>query len=154
MLLSSIETGDLDRLSAALQRAAAPTADLVQSIIATCTRLPNLRATQAHRIARLIESEAWTDAALALIACELPQWRLRQLACDEDQWFCTLSRQLQLPAHLDDPAEGSHAAAALAILDAFLAARRRMLTAREMQVAAVPTVRPAPDRALCCDNFS
>jgi len=154
MLLNSIGTGDLDRLTATVQCAAAPTADLIRSIIAACPRLGNLGGKEAGRIARMIESEAWTDAALALIACELPQWRLRRLACDDDQWFCTLSRQPQLPAHLDDGAEGSHTAAALAILDAFLAARRRMLTARATQAPAVPTVRPVSQHVLCCDNFS
>lgn len=49
-----------------------------------CARAPVLsRTRKVSRIGRLIEAAAWTDAALALIELELPQWetsstRIRQ----------------------------------------------------------------------------
>ena len=36
---------------------------------------------------------AWTDAALALIDLELPQWQFRRIAYDEGEWSCALSRE-------------------------------------------------------------
>src|SRR5690348_5787668 len=44
------------------------------------------------RLAQLIESRAWTDAALALIDLELPFWQVRRLAYDDGEWYCALSR--------------------------------------------------------------
>ena len=63
---------------------------------------------------------AWTDAALALIELELPQWRVRRLAYDDGEWYCSLSRGRELPDWLDQPVEGRHADLALAILSAFV----------------------------------
>ena len=76
------------------------------------------------RIERLIQSGAWTDAALALIDLELPQWQLRRIAYDEGEWHCALSRERELPDWLDQSVEGRHADLALAILSAFVEARR------------------------------
>jgi len=150
-----VETGDLDRLSAALRLAPTPTPELIRSLIAgACTRLPNLGAQASQQITCMIEAEAFTDVALGLVRCELPQWSLRRLVRDGDAWLCALSHQPHMPEELDDTADGRHAVAALAILDAFLEARRRTLSARELQTGAVPSVRPIPDPAICCDNFS
>lgn len=71
------------------------------------------------RVKRLIRSRAWTDAALALIDLELPQWQVRRLAYDGGEWHCALSRQRELPDWLDQPIETRHADLALAILSAF-----------------------------------
>ena len=35
---------------------------------------------KAARLRRLIQSQAWTDAALAFIDLELPQWQVRRLS--------------------------------------------------------------------------
>src|SRR6266404_8632247 len=76
------------------------------------------------RIERLIGSGAWTDAALALIDLELPQWQVRRIAYDEGEWYCALSRERELPDWLDQSVEGRHADLALAILTAFVEAER------------------------------
>ena len=76
------------------------------------------------RIERLIGSGAWTDAALALIDLELPQWQIRRIAYDEGEWHCALSRQRELPEWLDQSIETHHADLALAILSAFVDAQR------------------------------
>jgi hypothetical protein len=154
MSIVAVEFADVDWAGAALRRAPAPTDALIQSLIrATCTRLPNLRKVETTRIARLIEAGAFIDAALAIVACELPQWQLRRLAYDAGEWHCALSREPHMPEVLDDSADGHHENAALAILDAFLEARRHTLAVRE-QARTVPQVRPTTGQVVCVDNFA
>ena len=109
-----------------LHNAYAVTAEFLSDIISqTCRRFPCTgQSAKTARIERLIESGAWTDAALALIDLELPQWQLRRIAYDEGEWHCALSRERELPDWLDQSAEGRHADLALAILSAFVEARR------------------------------
>ena len=139
-----------------LRDAGCVTAEFLSDIIrATCRRFPsavqNFRST---RIERLIESQAWTDATLALIDLELPQWQVRRLAYDEGEWYCALSRQRELPDWLDQSIEAHHADLALAILSAFVEARRIGAPATR------PSVPRAPRRAdtfyepVYSDNFA
>jgi hypothetical protein len=143
-----------DRLDDEVRRAPAPAPGLFDKIVAgACSRIPVLsRAGKAARIDRLIAAGAWTDAALALVALELPAWELRRLICDGGEWFCSLSPQPNVPAFLDDTADGSHELLALAILRAFLQARR--MTNAAPRPATVPAVRPDAAVAVCCDNFA
>src|SRR5689334_22841665 len=109
-----------------LRNAYAVSAKFLSDIVRqTCRRFPS---TAQHgktaRIERLIQSGAWTDAALALIDLELPQWQLRRIAYDEGEWHCALSRERELPDWLDQSAEGRHADLPLAILSAFVEAQR------------------------------
>ena len=86
---------------------------------------PSLGQTEkTARIERLIQSGAWTDAALALIDLELPHWQVRRIAYDEGEWYCALSRERELPDWLDQSIEARHADLALAILSAFVEAQR------------------------------
>jgi hypothetical protein len=149
------ETG-LSLLANQLRLAQAVTPDLISRIVAVaCVRLPVLAsAGKAIRIDQLIESEAWTDAAIALIELELPQWKLRRLVYEDGEWHCCLSKQPSLPAGLDETAEASHEILPLAMLGAFLEARQRVVTAREVPSSTVPEFRPTPEHAVCCDNFA
>jgi hypothetical protein len=139
-----------------LHDADAVTSELMAEIVVTtCRRFPPIRSTgKTARIARLIGSEAWTDAALALIDLELPQWQVRRIVYDEDEWHCALSRQRALPDWLDQAIEAHHADLPLAILAAFVEARH--VTAPSNRTS----VPPAPWRAelrcepVCCDNFA
>ncbi len=144
----------LERLDEAVRFAPKPTAELFAKIIAgACIRIPVFgKSRRAAGIGGLVESRAWTDAALALIELELPSWKLRRLIWEEGEWFCSLSRQPNLPAALDDTADASHEVMPLAILLAFLRARRKA-AAMPNPVAAVPAVEPAPVGLLCCENF-
>lgn len=153
MTFGSDRTVLLDRLDEAIRFAAAPTPGLVDKIIAgACTRIPVLnRSGRVGGIARLMESGAWADAALVLIELELPDWKLRRLICEDGQWHCALSRHPNLPAALDDTADASHEVMPLAILSAFLQARRRTWPAVR---SAVPAVEPAAADLVCCDNFA
>jgi hypothetical protein len=145
----------LDRLDEALRDAPEPTLGLLAKlIVGACVRIPVLgKSATATRIGWLAEKDAWTEAALALIELEVPDWKLRRLVYEDGEWFCSLSRQPNLPIELDDTADGSHAVMSLAILLAFLRARRSAgLTAQPR--TAVPAIAPAPVALMCCDNFA
>jgi hypothetical protein len=116
-----------DRLDEELRLAPEPARGLFAKIIGSaCARIPVLnKSGRVSRIDRLIESGAWTDAALALIELELPAWRLRRLVCDSGEWLCSLSRQPNLPIELDDTVDARHEVLPLAILRAFIDARRK-----------------------------
>jgi len=45
----------------------------------------------------LIESEAWTEAALALVELELPLWKLRRLVHEEGIWLCSPQQTVEPP---------------------------------------------------------
>lgn len=120
-----------------------------------CRRLPSVRRTQQfERFERLIGSGAWTDAALALLDLELPQWRLRQIAYDAGEWHCALSRQRELPDWLDQSVESRHADLALAILSAFLDAQRVRTSPAKASVPDAPRTDDAFCVRLSCDNFA
>jgi hypothetical protein len=138
-----------DGLDDRLHDAPAVTADLISEVVGTLSRrLP-------ARVERLIESAAWTDAALALLELELPQWHLRRLAYNEGEWHCALSRQRELPEWLDDRSvESHHADLSLAILSAFVDARYRSAPASLTSVPAAPWPVSPLYEPLNCDNFA
>jgi hypothetical protein len=117
---------DLGELNAGLQDAGAADAALVNEVIgAACRRYPSLGQTEkTARLAQLIQSGAWIDVALALIDLELPMWQVRRLAYDDGEWYCALSRERELPDWLDQSIEAHHTDLSLAILSAFVEARR------------------------------
>jgi hypothetical protein len=107
------------------------------------------------QIDKLTKAGAWTDAALALIATELSRWKLRRLAYDEGEWHCALSRQRDLPEWLDEAIETSHHDLPLALLKAFVEAKRcDSEISEQTRSASVPRIRPEYRDLLCCDNFS
>ena len=117
---------DLDELTDRLHDAAEADAALVTEVIgAACRRFPSIgQRAKTERIEQLIGSGAWIDIALALIDLELPQWKVRRIVYDEGEWHCALSRQRELPDWLDQSIEVHHADLALAVLGAFVEARR------------------------------
>ena len=154
MLLHPNDEAAGDRLLETVRLAEAVTPELMSEIVSdACARLPllNKGGKAAARIAELIQSSSWIDAALALIEIELPGWKLRRLAYDDGEWHCSLSKQPNLPVELDDAIDAHHAVLPLAILSAFLEARRDS-AARKTQT--VPQVRSAPAHVVCCDNFA
>ena len=153
MLFDPKHEGPLDALEAQLRRAFGLTRALISNVIAdACLRLPVMkRAGKAARIDQLIE--AGDDAALALIELELPAWKLRRLVYEDGEWFCALSRQPNLPVALDDTVDARHEVLPLAILSAFVEARRRASAMRETSLQTVPPVRQSSGYAICCGNF-
>jgi hypothetical protein len=144
----------IDRLDDELRLAPHPAADLFAKIIGSiCTRIPLLGKTgKTDPIGRMIEAGAWADAALAVVALELPLWKLRRLVYESGEWVCSLSRQPSLPFELDDVVGGRHEKLPLAILRAFIEARHRNDTV-EPGSSGVPQLRLDPAVAMCRDNF-
>jgi hypothetical protein len=139
-----------------LRNAGYVTVEFLSAIVhATGRRLPSAdQNASAARIARLIESQAWTDATLALIDLELPQWQVRRLAYDDGEWYCALSRQRDLPDWLDQSIETRHADLALAMLSAFVEAQRISSTSSRTSVPAVPQHADLTYEPVCSDNFA
>jgi hypothetical protein len=103
---------------------------------------------------RLLEAEAWTDAALALIDAALPHWKVTRLAFDDGEWFCRISKHWQLPDWLDDVVEARHEVLALAILSALIEAYQ--MGERPAVSRTVPRVQArfaSMTKAALCDNF-
>jgi hypothetical protein len=113
--------------------------------------VPALNSTVKAKVNRLIDGGAWIDAALALLELELPQWKVRRLLREDGEWLCSLSKQPWIPFGLDELAEASHQSMPLAILLALIEAQCASPAAKAV---AVPSVRPAPGHAMCCDNFA
>jgi hypothetical protein len=154
MLYNPNHEDRLGRLGERLRDAQAIAPKLISAVIAqACQRFAAHGPAAKARIDRLIESGAWTDAALALVELELPQWSVRRLICEGGLWHCSLSKQPGLPTRLDETAEASHESLPLAILGAFVEARRD-LSATPARPRVVPQVRPVAGCVACCDNFA
>jgi hypothetical protein len=155
MSLVSLAQNPAATLGERLNDAFAVTPALIADVIRECCRrFPSQgQAGKTERVEQLIELGAWTDAALALIELELPQWRVRRLVYDSGEWHCALSRERELPDWLDDSVDGRHADLALAILRAFVEVQRNAHSNRP----SVPTAGRSVSRLyepLCCDSFS
>jgi hypothetical protein len=149
------ETQNPAELGEQLRNADAVTADIMSDVIGqACRRFPSLgQSKKSYRLERLLESGAWTDAALALIELELPVWQIRRIAYDEGEWHCALSRQRELPDWLDSAIEARHADLALAILSAFVEARRIAAPTIQTSVPAVPQDANPMYEPVLCDNL-
>jgi hypothetical protein len=144
----------MDQLDEQLRHACELRRVLFDKIVAgACVRFPLLnKLGRAGQVDRLAEAGAWTDAALALVALELPGWKMRRLVYEEREWLCSLSRQPNVPISLDDTADAAHEALPLAIMLALVEARRRTSVPFQF-VPAIPQAGQTPGLALCCDNF-
>jgi hypothetical protein len=153
-MLAFAKTRDLREFDDRLRDAPEVTVELMSEILAeTRRRLPSV-GREAARVERLIQSGAWTDAALALIELELPLWQVRRIAYDEGEWYCALSRDRELPDWLDRSVEAHHADLPLAILSAFVGAR---LAATPSNRSSVPFVPREPNplyEPVMTDNFA
>jgi hypothetical protein len=155
MSLDLRQAEDLRELQEQIRRARTVTRELMADVMArACRRLQDQKRTAKGRVLGLIDAGAFTEAALTLLELELPHWKLRRLTREDEEWHCSLSKQLGVPAEFDEMDECDHEILALAVLGAFVEARRRHLTAPESRPAAVPLVYPVEGCTICCDNFS
>jgi hypothetical protein len=139
----------LGNLERRLHGADAVTSELMSDVIATgCIRLAALGSASKAKLKWLIEA-----GAMALVELELPQWKLRRLVRDDGEWFCSLSRQPELPIGYDETAEATHESLPVAILLAFVQARRAT-NADAASKTTVPQLHPIRGNAICCDNFA
>lgn len=69
-------------LSERLRTAHGVTPPLMRDVVGkACRHFPSLCLSETTaRLTRLIDAEAWTDAALVLLELELPSWRVRRIA--------------------------------------------------------------------------
>jgi len=138
-----------------LRDACGVTADFLSNVInETCRSLPSERSAAMARVERLIRAQAWNDAALALVDLELPQWQVRRLVYDGGEWHCALSRRRELPDWLDQPVEAHHADIALAILSAFVEARRDGTPSYLTNGHGAPRRSEPGYEPLCSENFA
>ena len=135
-------------------RAHTITPGLMADVMRACPRLQAQKCTAKARVVHLIESGACADATLALLELELPQWKLRRLIREDNEWHCSVSKQLGLPAEFDDMAEANHESLPLAVLSAFIEARLHSLTAGASRPQSVPQVCPTQGYVICCENFA
>jgi hypothetical protein len=141
-----------ERLHDALSITPSLIADIIHE---ACRRFPSQGQTgKTMRIEQLIHMGAWTDAALALVELELPQWQIRRLAYDDGEWYCALSRERELPDWLDQSVEGRHADLALAILSAFVEVQRESAPSSRTSVPSAGRNESPFYEPLYCDNFS
>lgn len=113
-----------ERLTTKLARAGHPSASLFIEAVAASPRLTVLKAMgKTGRLDRLVACEAWTEAAMELLALDAPGWSVQRLCRDDGEWLCTLTRFPDLPAWLDDCIESRHPVLALAIVDALVGIR-------------------------------
>jgi hypothetical protein len=155
-MLQIVARPDLGGLSEHLREASEVDANLMTEVIGTaCRRYPSVgQSEKTSRVEQLIQSGAWTDAALALIDLELPFWQVRRLAYDEGEWYCALSRERELPDWLDQSIEARHPELALAILSSFVEAQRISEPESRASVPAVKGAAPDFYEPLSIDNFS
>jgi hypothetical protein len=145
----------LSRLADRLRDADHVTPELFSEVVRdACWRLPSVRRTRDfEHFQQFVQSGAWTDAALALLALETPQWHLRRIIHDAGEWHCTLSQRRKLPDWLDQPAEARHSDLCLAILSAIVDVKRESAPDVEGNVARPSRADELLDTPLCCDNF-
>ena len=153
MRLRTAQTASWDRLNCQLQSAHAVTVALFRDVMGSAgERLLTLQlmGKTAH-IERLLKAGACTEAALALLDLEMPNWKIRRLVFEGGEWLCSLSRRSSVPIEFDEMAEARHAVLSLAVLRALVEARQ--LHGAEPFSASVDV--PLGSRArFCCDNFA
>ena len=154
MLLTS-EHQNPAELSERIREANAVNDSIMSDVIGqTCRRLPSLGQTEkSFRLERLLQSRAWTDATLALIELEMPLWQIRRIEYDQGEWHCALSRQRELPDWLDSAIEARHADLALAMLSAFVEAKRVSMSTIRTSLPAVPRDASASYETMLCENL-
>ena len=108
------------------------------------------------RAKRHISSDGWrqgrfTEAALALLELEMPNWKIRRLVNESGEWLCSLSSRPGVPTEFDDMAEARHTVLSLAVLRALLEARRVNGAEAIFTPADVPL---STTTRFCCDNFA
>ncbi len=132
------------------------TPDLFAEVAAiACRRLPLLRAVgKSGPLDQLIAARAWHDAAFILIELELPMCKLRRLVYEDGEWLCSLSRHPNFPATFDETADAVHEEPVLAVLLAFIEARRRGDAVYDAGVAIARSARRASVYVACCNNFA
>jgi hypothetical protein len=152
MLFRRDRTERLAGIAHQVRTADRASAELVSAI---ASEISHRNTCGSTRIQKLIAAGAWSDTALALIASELPQWKLRRLAYDDGEWYCTLSPQREFPEWLDEGVETHHENLALALFKGLVAAAlQRQPMSAQTPTPTVPRIRIRQFDPARCDNFA
>ena len=119
-----------------------------------CRRFPSIGQSGEDGADRTLDGSAWTEAALALIDLELPQWQVRRIAYDGGEWYCALSRERELPDWLDHSIEARHP---IWRWRSWAPSSRRSAFAAPSSRPSVPTVSRDANplyEPVCCDHFA
>src|SRR5262252_8230247 len=99
----------LETMLARAKRLRTVTPELLNEVIASaCDRFRTHGHTTKAAFNQLVACGAWTDAVLQLLHLELPQWKLRRIIYEDEEWHCFLSKQRQVPLGFDEDAEAAH----------------------------------------------
>jgi hypothetical protein len=160
MLFDPKHVERLAKLEEELRCATDVTSVLMSNVMTiACVRVGALGPATKVKVKWLIEAGAWTDATIALLGLELPQWKVRRLINEDGKWLCSLSKQPRLALQYGQVAEASHENLPLAILIALLHAQRSAAVSAN-GLATVPPFRRVSsdiarcDNTACCDNFA
>jgi hypothetical protein len=142
-----------DALSGAPAASAELTSAALDVMAARCA-LPD-RAGRTQRIRALIDTQAWTDAALAIVDLDRSR-TVRQISHDEGEWSCRIGSRWAVPDWLDDSALFLHRALPLAILGALLesVAQRHEAAVPATSVPSSGSPRGHSIPAVACDNYA
>lgn len=153
MRFRSVQTAKLDRLDQHLECAHAATVALFREVLESAGERLSImwRAGKTAHIERSLAAGAYTEAALALLELEMPNWKIRRLVNEGGEWLCSLSRRPGVPTEFDDMVEARHAVLSLAVLRALLEARRVNGAEAISTPADVPL---GATTRICCDNFA
>jgi hypothetical protein len=141
----------------ALSGAPAASAELISAaldVMAARCALPD-RAGRTQRIRALIDTQAWTDAALAIVDLDRSR-TVRQISHDDGEWSCRIGSRWAVPDWLDDSALFLHPALPLAILGALLEslAQREEVAIPATSVPSSGSRRGHSIPAVACDNYA
>lgn len=152
MLVHTDHSRRLAHFSHRVGAADAREAPLVSSMIADAMeRLAETNNDRhAAQLAGLVEADAWTEVALAVLDVEFPHWKLCRLIYDGGEWHCTLSLHRDLPQWLDQAIETHHADLAMAIFKGLIEAAEQDETRAP---APVPRIRKDQTDPVLCENF-
>jgi hypothetical protein len=109
-----------------LQRQIEASVEVTPALMAETVKAAAFDAGQTQRpehapaVHSFVQSKAWTDAALALIAC-LPKWQLRRICYEDRLWWCALKRTDSL-FWAEPEVDESHENMTLAVLKAVVTA--------------------------------
>lgn len=143
----------LDQLAERLHQACTGSLETIADVIShACSPVAAHTPYARENLKRLTAAGAWIDAALALLALEAPQWKLRRLTFDDGEWFCSLSRHPQLPIEIDDTIDSRHENAAIAILLALVETQKAAQP--ESRRATAVRLQPLPSAPMNCENFA
>lgn len=119
----SVFTSPIDRIESLrrrVERSALPTSDLLADILSTtCPVGPAGADRRSRLIERWLTEGAFTEIAFALVEWRLPDWSVRRLCREGQQWWCAVTHRDMIEWGGEEEDE-SHEDMTLAILKSYL----------------------------------